>query len=84
MQIVAELLTKPGPKTLFLAEFRVEREANVTPVWWGLWLSWWLYRPKFWRSMLWGWERTDTEGWSTWQVRLLGFEINWQRRKPVE
>lgn len=81
MRITADLMTNPGPKTLFLAELRIEKEANITPTWWGLWLTWWICKPKFWRDFFWEWEHTNLEGWHTWKVQFLGFEINWQRRK---
>lgn len=80
MIISAELTVNPGAKTLFLAEVRLERNVGITPKWWGLWLGWWLYRPTHWRTWLYGWERSKEGDWRTWQLRLLGFEINWQHR----
>ncbi len=82
MRISTEILTNPGWKTLFLAEVRIERSEYVTMKnWWGLWLSWWLHKPKYWREWLWEWEVVRDGGWFTWQVRLLGFEITWQRKR---
>lgn len=90
MRITAEVEVNPGPKALFVAEVKVEKNANITPKWWGLCLGWWLYRGMFisrcpqWRHWLYGWEREVEGGWRTWQARLLGFEINWQRRRYEE
>ncbi len=83
MRISAEILTNPGQKTLFLAEMRIEKAGRVSAYkpWWGLWLSWWLYKPKYWREWLWEYEVVRDGGWFTWRVRLLGFEINWQRKR---
>lgn len=79
MMIVSlEIRTNPGPIALFVAEVRFEKSRVIPPKWWGLWLSWWLYKPKYWREWLWAWEVVREGSWRTWQVRLLGFEINWQ------
>jgi hypothetical protein len=51
----------------------------VTQNWWGLWFSWWLL--KDWQHWLWAWEVVRENRWFTFQWRVLGFEINWQRRK---
>jgi hypothetical protein len=79
MRIITEIEVNPGPEALFVAEIKVEKNANVTPEWWGLWFGWWLYRGR-WKHWLYGWEIVNDGGWWTWQARLLGFEINWQRR----
>lgn len=76
MIITAEIEVNPGFTSLFVAEVKIEKNANVTQNWWGLWLAWWLL--KDWRKWLWNWEVVREDGWFTWQVRLLGFEINWQ------
>ena len=34
-----------------------------------------------WEDWLYCWEVVNEGGWHTWRVRLLGFEINWQRRR---
>lgn len=80
MRITGEIEVNPGNTTLFLAEIRIEKSASVRASWWGLWLGWWLYKPAHWRTWLWDWEWDTHEGWHTCQIRLLGFEINWQRR----
>lgn len=81
MIISAEIEVNPGVNALFVAEVKVEKNQNMTPNWWGLWLAWWLYPARRWRDWLWGWEVVRDAGWFTWQMRLLGFEINWQLRK---
>lgn len=83
MRITGEVMTNPGKITLFLAEIRIEKSAHAQShrfPWWGLWFGWWLYKPSHWREWLWQWEKENEGGWHTWMVRLLGFEINWQRR----
>ncbi len=84
MIISVEILRNPGPNALFVAEVKLEKSAAITSNvsnWWGLWFGWWLFPARLWKHWLYGWERTNDGGWFTWQVRLLGFEINWQRRK---
>lgn len=78
MVLTAEIEINPGIKTLFVAEVRMEKSRLMSPKWWGLWLGWWLYKPKYWRDWLWTWDIFHEESWRTWQVRLLGFEFNWQ------
>lgn len=80
MRITAELQTNPGRKILFLAELRIEKNIQVTAKWWGLWLGWWLYKPKHWREWLWEWRIVRDGGWFTVEVRLLGFTFDWQRK----
>jgi hypothetical protein len=81
MIITAEIKVNPGENALFVAEVKVEKNSNVTPNWWGLWLAWWLYPMRRWREWLWGWEVVCEGGWFTWHASLLGFEINWQKRR---
>ena len=81
MHLEGEITTNPGPITWFVAEIRLEKNKAVSAIgWWGLWFSWWLYKPSHWRDMLWEWERVREGNWRNWMIRILGFEINWQRR----
>lgn len=85
MKIEAEIQTNPGEKTLLVTELRIEKDE--LPVihrgWWGLWFSFWLYYPRYWREM--GWKLTwdEEDRWRTRAVRLLGFEITWQRKTKI-
>lgn len=81
MRITGEITLNPGRITLFLAEIRFEKSETISKSWWGLWFGWWLYKPSHWREWLWNWENIRDGKWHTWEIRLLGFEINWQRRK---
>lgn len=83
MIVTAEIAVNPGPKALFVAEVKVEKNANVSSKWWGLWFGWWLYRLEFWQEWLWQWETINESGYRWWQVRIFGFEIVWQRRRYV-
>ncbi len=80
MRITGEIEANPGWTTLFVAEIRFEKSETINKGWWGFWISWWLYKPAYWRIWLWSWENFHDEDWHTWEARLLGFEINWQRR----
>jgi hypothetical protein len=79
MIISLEIEVNPGESSLFVAEVKIEKNNMVTQNWWGLWLSWWLL--KDWQHWLWAWEVVRENRWFTFQWRVLGFEINWQRRK---
>lgn len=85
MRIEAEIRTMPGEKTLLVTELRIEKDepTNSLLSWWGLWLTFWLFKPRYWREM--GWELTwnEEERWRTRAIRLLGFEITWQRKTRV-
>jgi len=83
MLIAAEISTNPGPNTLFVAELRIEscQIHNSRHAWWGLWLAWWLYKPREWRDWLYGWEYSNGEKWHTVLIRVCGFEINLQLRR---
>lgn len=76
-----ELATCPGPRTLFLVEMRLERHQRNAYDAWMLWLTWWMFRPKYWRDWLWDYESSDDGTWRVWKVRFLGFEFCWQRRR---
>lgn len=82
MIIEAEIRTMPGEKTLLLAELRIEKDefTGSRKGWWGFWVSFWLYKPRYWREMAWGLTWNSEERWRTRAVRLLGFEITWQRK----
>ena len=80
MHLECEITINPGQITWFVAEIRLEKAAVVSTSWWGLWFGWWLYKPSHWRDMLWEWEWRPEGPWHTWMIRILGFEINWQRR----
>lgn len=83
MKIEAEITTKPGEKTLLVIELRIERDESINPYlgWWGLWFTFWLFKPRHWREMGWKLTWNDEERWRTCAVRLLGFEITWQRKE---
>ena len=71
--------TNPGDVALFVAEVRMEiGRLYGTRRWAGLWLTYWVYRPKFWRDWLWHLEGDNEGSWRTFQVRLLGFEVTLQ------
>jgi len=55
MRIGAEISTRPGAKTLLVAELKIEKAESVSQWhgWWGLWFTFWLYKPRYWREMLW-------------------------------
>ena len=82
MKIEAEIQTMPGEKTLLVVELRIEKDE--VPVihrgWWGIWLTFWLFKPRYWREMLWQWTWNSEERWRIRAIRLLGFEITWQRK----
>lgn len=81
MHFEGEITTNPGCTTWFLAEIRLEKSKSVSAGWWGIWFSWWLYKPAYWRDMLWHREWSREGDWHTWVIRIFGFEINWQRRR---
>lgn len=80
MHIKAEITVNPSPKTVFLTELRIERWKHPAPGWWSLWLSFWVFKPKWWRDMLWDFTWVKNNNWVQREIRLLGFEITWQRR----
>ena len=82
MILMAEIEVNPAPGARFVAEMRLEKNKHVIPGWWGLWFGWWLYRGR-WKHWLYGWEHDSEGDWYTWQVRLLGFAVCWQRRRYV-
>ena len=81
MILSAEIEVNPGENALFVAEVKLEKNVNMTPNWWGLWVGWWLYPARLWQDWLWTWGVVRNDGWFTFQMRLLGFEINWQLRR---
>ena len=83
MVLRTETQVNPGPNALFMFELKVEKSEDITPGWWGLWFGFWLYPARLWREQLWIWDRGNNEGWATWRLGVLGFEINWQRRYVV-
>jgi len=83
MRIEFDIETNPGPFVLFMAEIKIESSADINSGWWGLWIGWWLYRACYWRDMLWRFHWDRDEGWDCWQLRVVGFEINWQCRRRI-
>jgi len=82
MRIEAEINTTPGVKTLLVVELRIEKTESISlrKGWWGLWFSFWVFYPRYWREMAWKLTWNAEERWRTRAVRLLGFEITWQRK----
>lgn len=85
MLIELRLETTPGEKTLFLTEaiFQYGEILSHSP-YKSLWLTWWIYRPKFWKEMLWNFKNQTEDGWRVFTVELLGFELTYQSWRDVE
>lgn len=83
MLIAVELCTDPGPNSLFVAELRIEKCPIHNPrhAWWAIWLGWWLYPLREWRSWLYTWDYYTSDKWRTLLIRVCGFEINLQLRR---
>ena len=80
MILHTEVTVRPGENALFVAEVKLEKGHCIGNEWWGLWLGWWLFPWREWRSWLWHVETYTGEAWFTWEVRVCGFEVTWQRK----
>lgn len=80
MRLTTEIATNPGPKAWFVAEVVLEKSAVPRPGYWGVHLGWWAMRPF--RDWLWEkeWDMGTDCKWSICSIRLLGFEVMWERR----
>jgi hypothetical protein len=74
--------TSPGSKTWLITELRLEfGQIDTGKTWAGLWLTYWVFKPKFWREWLWEFEKTNESRWRVFKVRFLGLEITLQHRR---
>ena len=78
MKLRFEVETNPGENAWFVAEVKLANREFIYSEkrWWGIGGSFWIFKPKLWKEWL---CHTDIalndEGWSTFNIRLCGFEM---------